>query len=147
MGIRTAATGQYFNSPAFVRARFAMRALFVVLGIAAAAAVALPDQGIIAIMAGLVGLVLSLIVRLWGRGTTEKTSEGSLFWGANSFSFLLMGGLLIPGGIYLDQHPLAEFVVSGVAALALLAGVVGFCAGRFLYLLVIAPTPAAKRLG
>ena len=66
MGIRTAATGQYFNSPDFVRARFVMLALFVALGIAAAAAVALPDRGSIAIMAGLVGLVLSLMVRLWG---------------------------------------------------------------------------------
>ncbi len=147
MGIRTAATGQYFNSPDFVRARFVMRALFVALGIAAAAAVALPDQGSIAIMAGLVGLVLSLMVRLWGGRTGEKASDAALFWGANSFSFLLMGGLLIPGGVYLNQHPLAQLVVSGVAALALLAGVVGFCAGRFLYLLVIAPTPAAKSLG
>ena len=124
-----------------------MRALFIVLGVAAAAAVALPEQGIIAIIAGLVGLGLSLIVRLWGVRTTEKASDGALFWGANSFSFVLMGGLLIPGGVYLNQHPLAQFVVSGVAALALLAGVVGFCAGRFLYLLVIAPTPAAKSPG
>lgn len=119
-----------------------MRALFVLLGITAAAAVAIPEQGILAIAAGIVGLALSLMVRVRGRAFVKNGPNAVTFWNANSFSFLLMGGLLIPGGIYLNEYAAARFVVSGVAALALLAGVVGFCAGRFIYLLVF-PTVSA----
>jgi len=137
MGVKTAAVGQAFHRPEFAMAKLVMRSLFVLLGLAAAAAVANPEYPAIAITAGCVGLVLSMLVRLFGEKRASEDPALLLFWKANSFSFFLMGSLLIPGGIYLNAFMAARVVVSGVAGLSLLAGIVGFCAGRFLYLFVL----------
>ena len=135
MKVKAAATTQFFQHPDLVRAKLFMRSTFLLVGIAASAAMTTSDGSMIALVTGGVGLFLSAVVRGWGMKVAKQTPELGTFWSANSFSFLLMGGMLIPGGLYLHTM-LGKVTVAAVAGLATLAGVVGFCAGRFLYVLL-----------
>ena len=61
--------------------------------------------------------------------------SSSTFAAANAFSFVLMGGLLFPTVPFFDEN-IAQTVVALVSGLSMLAGVVGFCLGRFIFVLV-----------
>lgn len=141
MGPSKAAAFQFFQVPEYARAKVVLRSTFMVLGIGLGVAVHLKDPAVVyagaglAVMSAVILFVRSLVIR-------KSHPAAAVFWQTNAFSFLLMGLLLLPGGLFMLESMAAMTLVAAVSGLSLLAGVVGFCLGRFAYVMLFIRAPA-----
>ena len=133
MDLKQAAQFQYFRSSDFARVRYVMRAMFVFMGLMLGVAL-YASRADLVLATGIFGVFVACVLAVQAVVRREERSS-STFAAANAFSFVLMGGILFPTVPFFDEN-LAQTVVAMVSGLSMLAGVVGFCFGRFIFVLM-----------
>jgi hypothetical protein len=137
MDFKAAANTQFFNRPEFGAGKKVLRVIFVSMGVGLVVAASNKHAPLTLGIAG-GALLVSLGLLFAGQIRGGQDQGARTFWRTNAFSFFLMGLMLVPASLWID-HPLALATITAVSGLSLIAGVVGFCVGRFAFLLVFRP--------
>jgi len=136
MRLKAAVNVQFFERPEFDVGKKFLRSMFLVMGATLIFAASARDA---ALVLGVAGFALSASAALFVVGQTRASSQGAqIFWRTNAFSFFLMGGMLVPAGLW-TEHLLSLVTIAAVAGLSLIAGILGFCLGRLVFVLLFVP--------